>query len=94
MSDTKEFNIGDHVKVEGWGGIAFYIHKWAKTTTPLTDEESGEIYDYEVEDDPEHVICVMVGDDREHVFHRDELAVIDEDDYCGGCGQIGCKAYG
>ena len=32
----------------------------------------------------------MVGDDYRHLVDVSELSVISEDDYCGGCGQIGC----
>jgi hypothetical protein len=37
------------------------------------------------------VICVMVGDDHKWVFDVDDLAAIDEDDYCHECGQTGCR---
>jgi hypothetical protein len=42
------------------------------------------------EDDHECVLMVMVGDD--HRWHIDEgdLIEIDDDEYCGSCGQIGC----
>lgn len=36
------------------------------------------------------VRAVMVGDDRVHIVDPDDLTEIDEDDYCSGCGQIGC----
>ena len=97
METKTEFKVGDHVAVEGYGGIAFYIYKQAKIQVPVIavyDDEDGfvqeEIVDYELEDDPEHWICVMVGDDREYVVHPEEMTLIGEDDYCGGCGQIGC----
>ena len=33
----------------------------------------------------------MVGDDQYYRLPLDELAPLDEDQYCGGCGQIGCS---
>lgn len=36
------------------------------------------------------VVAVMVGDNREHIVDPDDLSVIDEDEFCGCCGQIGC----
>lgn len=36
----------------------------------------------------------MVGDDRTWEFDREECTVIDEDDFCHECGQIGCTADG
>ena len=32
----------------------------------------------------------MVGDDRTIEIDFDEVEVINDDDYCGDCGQIGC----
>lgn len=38
-----------------------------------------------------HVVyAVMVGDDRVHRFHADECTPIGEDEFCQGCGQLGC----
>ena len=36
------------------------------------------------------VVCVMVGDDRRFTHDVDDLTPLDDDDYCSGCGQIGC----
>lgn len=63
-----------------------------------TDAESGERgywVDDETEgewvDDPDGgLVVVMVGDDREWTLEAVELSPLDEGDYCGGCGQIGC----
>ena len=38
----------------------------------------------------DRVQCVMIGDDRKYVFYVDELEPISDDEYCHGCGQIGC----
>jgi hypothetical protein len=36
------------------------------------------------------VVAVMVGDDTEYHFDSDQLRKISEDEFCYGCGQIGC----
>ena len=41
-------------------------------------------------DHAECVLAVMVGDDHRHHVDLDDLTEIDDDDYCGGCGQTGC----
>lgn len=95
--------------VARWPGIAFYLTGYATTPEPImvltTVNDDGE-YDpdgqeveiesgeYDQVEDREHVIAIMVGDDREHTVDVDDLTVIADDDYCGGCGQIGCTADG
>lgn len=89
-------------KVAGYGGVAFYLKRFAQTpeeTTYLdTDPETGEEVEvfggYEMTDDTGFVIAVMVGDDTEHTIDVDDLTKIDEDDYCHECGQIGCTHDG
>ena len=44
--------------------------------------------------DEDHTIVVMVGDDQEHIVATVNLDPLDDDDYCSGCGQIGCTADG
>lgn len=44
----------------------------------------------ETVEDHEWVRAVMVGDDRVFEIEVSDLTVIDEDDYCAECGQIGC----
>lgn len=39
------------------------------------------------------LLVIMVGDDHVWHFSPYDLTPIDDDDYCPGCGQIGCKAY-
>ena len=33
---------------------------------------------------------IMVGDDYRHTVPIEDITSIDEDEFCGGCGQIGC----
>lgn len=71
-------------------GVAFYIQGGceAEHTEECEQEWAGDC-----DCPPEHegcVIGVMVGDDYRHHIDPDDLTLISEDDYCGGCGQIGC----
>lgn len=40
--------------------------------------------------DDDAVKAVMVGDDREHTVDVEDCTPLDEDEFCGECGQIGC----
>ncbi len=35
-------------------------------------------------------IYIMVGDDRRHHVDLHDVTPLNDDDYCGECGQIGC----
>ncbi len=73
-------------KVKGWRGVAFHVLGWE--TEPDEDTEwSG------YEQRTGRVVAVMVGDDTKHAVDPDDLTPISEDDYCPGCGQIGCHCY-
>lgn len=81
--------------------IAGWVKRWEPTLCLGLDEETGkecEIESGEGEwvDDVEsgRVIVVMVGDDSEAEIDFSDLTKIDDDDYCGGCGQIGCTHDG
>ena len=41
--------------------------------------------------DPTTAIVIMVGDDTKHFVDTDSLRKLDEDEFCGSCGQIGCR---
>lgn len=69
--------------VRGHGGIAWHVHGWQ--TEP---DEDTEWTGYETRTG--RVVCTMIGDDRRFVFDPEDLAPIDEEDYCHQCGQIGC----
>lgn len=97
LVNKKEFMVqkvikpGVVVKLKdgGWAkGIAFdvirndYYDAWG-------DDDDGNPYVEEIEV-PDRWVCVMVGDDRLFSFDEEDLQVIDEDEYCVGCGQVGC----
>lgn len=88
--------------VRGYRGIAFSFAGYPKRWEPnysIAENDDGS-YDQidtgegEWVEDPDcgRVIMVMVGDDRKHEVDESDCTEISEDDYCGGCGQIGCTA--
>lgn len=91
---------GQRFQRTGWRGVAWYYHRplihhpdefetqedaddhWADQRAGICGcPESGD-----------HFYGVMVGDDREFLVDFEDVELIDDDDYCGGCGQIGCTA--
>jgi hypothetical protein len=82
-----ELDLNSAYKVDGYG-IALYVVGYVERDTADTD------WDGIKEIDQGFVRAVMVGDDREHIIDVDDLEPIDANDYCGGCGQIGCGCYG
>lgn len=70
-------------RVKGAGAVAWWVYGWE--TQPNEETEwSG------FEERTGNVVCCMVGDDRRVALDPDDLIPLDEGDYCGGCGQIGC----
>lgn len=70
--------------VAGFDGVAFYLRGYVETADEATEWTGELVADYE------QVRAVMVGDDREHIVSVDDLTPLEDDDYCGQCGQIGC----
>lgn len=102
MSAVKEINFEGRFKVDGYRGIAFYLLGYSHKMEPVmcydTDEHGEEIEvesgEFEKVEDRDHVIAVMVGDDRKHTVSVDDIEEIGELDYCASCGQIGCQHDG
>jgi hypothetical protein len=74
--------------VDGYGGCVFYLLGHVERDTPDTD------WDGIREIDHDWVRAVMVGDDREHQVEVSDLTRLEDDAYCGVCGQIGCTHDG
>lgn len=97
---TQDVIDNGRFKVVGWEGIAFYIHGWPQKAVPLSsyyaETDDGdvieEIDEWEYVDDPDSglIEVVMVGDDKVHTVDVSEITLISDDEYCSGCGQIGC----
>jgi hypothetical protein len=74
-----------HYTIGGWSeGIAWRLLGYVM----VRDED----YDWSgiEEEDRSRVRAVMVGDDRIFTADVDDLTVIGEEDFCRGCGQVGC----
>lgn len=81
-ADEKEF--AGAFQVKGWRGVAFRVLGWE--TRPNEDTEwSG------IEERTGRVVAVMVGDDTHHAVDPEDLTRLKRSEYCGGCGQIGCR---
>lgn len=79
--------------VAGYDGIA-----WSRIGPEMVDEfdeDTGEnVTEWSGYQVPTGKIeMVMVGDDRVFTFDPKDITKIAEEDYCPGCGQIGCGAY-
>jgi len=101
----RAFSRGDHVRHRDWRGVAFWVvgpETEERVIEPDWDtlrDDDGNPMDADVwwpeDDDFETVetgrlLVRMVGDDRDISADPDDLEPIDEDDYCSGCGQLGC----
>lgn len=99
--DTEKLDFSKRYAVQSYPGIAFRIQRYLEE--PHFDEflvcddedcwhefETCYVVDSYTDINYGMVVAIMVGDDREHIIDVDELTPIEDDDYCGGCGQIGC----
>jgi len=78
---------GDAYTARGWAGIAWRVLGWE--TEPDEDTEwSGQ------EQRTGFVVGHMVGDDALHRFEPADLTVLDREEYCSVCGQVGCAHDG
>lgn len=76
-------NPGDAVKVRGWSGVAFRV------LGPVLDTE-GNAYDIESNGDGSVLRVCMVGDDKVHEVDATDCTLLQDTEFCDGCGQIGC----
>jgi len=84
-----ELDLGARYTVASWGqGMAFYV------LGPVTNRDE----DYEwtgIETPDENMVrAVMVGDDYVYHVDKSDLILLNDEDYCHVCGQVGCKADG
>jgi hypothetical protein len=70
-------------RVRGYSGIAFHVYGWATQPTEDTEWDGYEARTGKV-------VAVMVGDDYRYEVDPGDLTPIEEGDYCGVCGQVGC----
>lgn len=104
---TTEVDFDVYYRVEGFGGVAFYLNgyvqRWRIPDAELTCEDDGCLHEGpwcwtdpepEVTEDRDWVRAVMVGDDREHEIEVSILLPLAREEFCGQCGQIGCTHDG
>jgi hypothetical protein len=72
-----------HYTIRGWRGVAWYYVGPESAPTPDTEWDG-------IEEPTGLVLMCMVGDDRVFPFDPSDLTLLDEADYCSGCGQVGC----
>ncbi len=85
-------------------GIACYlvgpVLTWEDETYLEVDEDGNEYLvptgegEWIPDEGARRVRYVYVGDDTEHEADVADLRPLEDEDYCGGCGQVGCRAYG
>lgn len=79
--------------VDGVVGVAWRAIKYKQV--PVIDPEQIDYDDapdfIEEIDDKDWIIAVMVGDNRRHEIEVSEITMIEDDDYCSQCGQVGCS---
>ena len=84
--DAPEYSE-DAYQVSRYRGVAFAVLGWE--TTPDEDTEwSG------CENRTGNLVCVMIGDDYHHSVDPADVTPLKREDYCGSCGQVGCRHDG
>jgi hypothetical protein len=73
-------NVGDVVRVDGHGGVAFRINDFEYE---YSEFEGMDVY-------TGRVLAVMVGDDHVWRVDADDCTPLGEHEYCHDCGQTGC----
>lgn len=101
-TDTQAtFDFTSAYTAAGWAaGIAWratgYVQEWTEERWEYDgegdpDDEASYCYcEPEQVEDRSRVVAHMVGDDRDFDFDISDLTPIADDDYCSGCGQVGC----
>lgn len=92
--DAPEFE--GHYMLNDWKGCAYWILGWQLEYSEESieeDEDGNTIYsEPELQRTGRLIVC-MVGDDRFETCEPEELTPIEEDEFCPGCGAIGCACY-
>ncbi len=80
--EAPEFNA-DAYTVRGYRGVAWAVLGW--------EVEAGEDTEWAGQyNRTGGLLAVMVGDDRVFCFEPDDFTPLKSEEYCGGCGQVGC----
>jgi len=104
--NATEIDFRSAYRVAGWEGMAWNVvgyatywteDNWTFVGGPEDDANTDEqfyVYDEPEEvEDRTRVRCYMVGDDAIFIHDIEDLTPLPEEEFCPGCGQIGCGAY-
>lgn len=100
--DTVDFDA--RYTVDYMSGVAVYATRYGTTEEyegdylACGDDECDHMLsetcwvegEWSIVTDTDWVYVVMVGDDEERLTEVSSLVKISDDDYCHGCGQVGC----
>lgn len=88
MTTRTYFKRGDHVTSTAYPGIAMWFLNYDVMHFHSAECEYEGCYGGVTDTDT--AVVQMVGDDRKITVGADTLSAIDREDFCGGCGQMGC----
>lgn len=92
MSDTQTLIDFDRAySVDGYPGVAWWAIRYDTEQVMPDDPDcwSDDPADY-TEVNYDMLVMRMIGDDRDFLIDVQDVSAISDDDYCDGCGQIGC----
>lgn len=86
---TKAYRHASHHgiawRIDGFVMESVLVHDYCED-----DDGNASYAEWEEVASESQVRAHMVGDDKEWILDIDDLQELDEEDYCGSCGQIGC----
>lgn len=85
MTDRLILKPGTIVRTKEHPGIAFFVSR-NQGSGEYEEDEDGE----EIPLDEDRIAIVMVGDDHRWIVDKDSVSLLDDEDFCHACGQIGC----
>jgi hypothetical protein len=80
-------------KSDDFKGIALRFSQYVKDDDDifyLNDDDDWEEVDYNSDNEITSAFFHMVGDDTDYLIEIEDIEILDDDEFCGGCGQIGC----
>lgn len=92
---SQPFDFTKAYRVSGHGGVAWRATSHVETSELIhdyyeDDDSSANYAEWESITDYSRVNAHMVGDDANWEFDVSDLTPLEDDEYCSGCGQIGC----
>lgn len=85
MSEFLDSELYDHFEPQPWEHDDPFLPRGAH----ITVEGSGAAW-WVLGTRDDRVLTRMVGDDRDQDVDREDVRLIEREDFCGQCGAIGC----